>query len=105
VAAPASYATRGNTTPLSRRANTSLSLTQRRTDSRASGALNRKNRRGTTMISIEKKMVAAIAVLLLLAALLLGEAKRSIESQGGLKTMIINTGKEVKDIKNQIEAE
>ena len=56
------------------------------------------------MTSIEKKV---IVVMLLLVALIVGNlmyVSYKIDKAGGLKTVIVEAGKEVKDIKKQINS-
>lgn len=55
------------------------------------------------LTSIEKKMAAAIVVLSILIAFNVYYITQKIDEAGGIKGIIIETGKEIKDIKKQIE--
>ena len=57
------------------------------------------------MTSFEKKIIAVMALLILFIAVSVHRTSTLISEAGGVKNIIIQTGKEIKDIKQQIDAE
>lgn len=55
------------------------------------------------MTSIEKKMIGAVVVMVLLIAVNVSYCSYKIEQAGGIKQITIDAGKEIKDITRQIE--
>jgi hypothetical protein len=57
------------------------------------------------MTSFEKKMIAAMVLLVLVLAMSIHHTGTLISKAGGVKSIIVQAGKEIKDIKQQIDAE
>jgi len=57
------------------------------------------------MTTIEKKMLVAVAIVLVGTVVLVNDCSNRIDKAGGFKQIIIDAGKEIKDISKQIDAE
>jgi hypothetical protein len=55
------------------------------------------------MTTLEKKMITAVCVWLAAFVLCFYSLKKAVESAGGLKGIAVEIGKEVKDIKREID--
>jgi hypothetical protein len=55
------------------------------------------------MTSIEKKMIAVMAVAFVVFVMSIYSLGKSLDEAGGVKGLIVEAGKEIKDIKKQIE--
>lgn len=55
------------------------------------------------LTGIEKKMIAGIVVLSILVFVMVRHIGNEVEKAGGIKGIIVEAGKEIKDIKRQIE--
>lgn len=55
------------------------------------------------MTTIEKKILAVMAVITIFAAVSLYATVSAITEAGGVKQVIIEAGKEIKDISNEID--
>ncbi len=54
---------------------------------------------------IEKKMIIATIILIFTALVLVSNAMNGIKEAGGMKQIIIEAGKEIKDIQKEIDKE
>ena len=57
------------------------------------------------MTSIEKKMLLTIIVLLAVSVVGIVDCSNKIDRAGGMKNIIIDAGKDIKDISKQIDQE
>lgn len=57
---------------------------------------------GKQKMSIEKKMIIAIVVILIATVLLISNGLKKIKATGGFKQIAIEAGKEVKDIQKEV---
>lgn len=57
------------------------------------------------MSKIEKQMLVAMAVLLVVLAMSIFSVRKSVQNAGGLSQITIDVGKEIKHISNEINKE
>lgn len=57
------------------------------------------------MTTIEKKMLVAVGVLIVCAVVSVKSCTSAIENAGGMRAVIVETGKEIKEIKKEIDEE
>lgn len=55
------------------------------------------------MTKIEKQMIGLMGVFILAIVFLVGYISHEVEQAGGFKQIVIETGKEIKDIAKEIE--
>jgi len=55
------------------------------------------------MDKIEKIIIAAIAILIIIVYCVLFNSFKQIKNAGGIKTIIVNTGKEIKSMYKEIK--